>query len=74
MSYTPDAVKAKFSALGEAAESIQYASQWLLFHRTHASEIVDIWMQRLKEKTLPPSKRLSFLYLANGEQGYMITL
>jgi hypothetical protein len=34
MSYTPDAVLAKLSALNESHDSIATAAQWIMFHRS----------------------------------------
>ncbi|KAL1878075.1 hypothetical protein VTK73DRAFT_8126 [Phialemonium thermophilum] len=63
MSYTPDAVLAKLSALNESHDSIATAAQWIMFHRRHADSTVQLWLQRLKDS--PSPKRLNLIYLAN---------
>ncbi|KAI9681932.1 MAG: hypothetical protein M1822_007010 [Bathelium mastoideum] len=64
MAFTDDAVLSKLSGLVDTQESIVTVSQWVLFHRRHATRVAQLWMQRLNESTTP-SKRLNYLYLAN---------
>ncbi|KAK4199885.1 RNA polymerase II-binding domain-containing protein [Triangularia verruculosa] len=63
MAYTDDAVLSKLSALNETHESIATTAQWIMFHRRHATQTVNLWLGKLKD--LPPPKRLNMIYLAN---------
>lgn len=63
MAYTDDAVLSKLSALNETHESIATTAQWIMFHRRHAAQTVNLWLGKLKD--LPPPKRLNMIYLAN---------
>ncbi|MCJ1246118.1 hypothetical protein MMC30_003323 [Trapelia coarctata] len=63
MAYSDDAVKAKLSALNETQESIVTVAQWIMFHRRHASETAQLWLQRMKDSGA--GKRLNLIYLAN---------
>ncbi|BFZ19514.1 hypothetical protein BsWGS_22553 [Bradybaena similaris] len=53
----------KFAELNNTQQSIQTLSLWLIHHRKHSKTIVQIWYRELEKAK--PSKRLTFVYLAN---------
>lgn len=68
--YSDDAIKAKLSSLNDAQDVIVNVAQWLLFNRRNAARTADLWTQKLKDSQ--PQKRLSLIYLANGELQSML--
>ncbi|KAL5021657.1 hypothetical protein ScPMuIL_000812 [Solemya velum] len=56
----------KLSELNNTQQSIQTLSLWLIHHRKNSKSIVQIWHRELQKVVKAhPSKRLTFLYLAN---------
>ncbi|KAI5297404.1 hypothetical protein KEM56_004843, partial [Ascosphaera pollenicola] len=63
MSYTDEIVRAKLSALNETQESIVTAAQWIMFHRRHADDTAQLWLEKIRSSNAP--KKLNLVYLAN---------
>ncbi|KAL9052558.1 MAG: hypothetical protein Q9162_005306 [Coniocarpon cinnabarinum] len=63
MAYNDETVRAKLSQLNETQDSIMTVSQWIQFHKRHASRTAQIWAKQVLS-AFPP-KRLSLIYLAN---------
>ncbi len=63
MSYSDEAMTAKFASLNDTQDSIVTVAQWILFYRRFADQIASRWLTRLQESN--PSKRLNLVYLAN---------
>ncbi|GFN74349.1 regulation of nuclear pre-mRNA domain-containing protein 1b [Plakobranchus ocellatus] len=53
----------KFAELNTTQQSIQTLSLWLIHHRKHSKTIIQVWYRELEKAK--PSKRLTFIYLAN---------
>lgn len=64
MAYSDEAVLIKLSSLSETQDSIVASSQWLLFHRRHATRTAALWLDRLSSAATP-AKKLNLIYLAN---------
>lgn len=61
--YDRDMVNSKLSTLNDTQESIVTVAQWIMFHRRHAQQTAELWLQRLRDTQL--HKRLTLLYLVN---------
>ena len=61
--YDRDIVNSKLSTVNETQESIVTVAQWIMFHRRHAQQTVEVWLERLRETQL--HKRLTLIYLVN---------
>ena len=83
MSYAPDAVRAKLSALNETQESIVSVAQWVMFHRSVYFLDYCLYstynrVRRRADETVQlwfqrlkdsgANKRLNLIYLANGNK------
>lgn len=53
----------KLEELNNSSQSIQTLSLWLIHHRKHHQEIVEIWFRELLKAKA--SRKLTFMYLAN---------
>ncbi|QSL65669.1 hypothetical protein MERGE_002982 [Pneumocystis wakefieldiae] len=61
---TPDLIRSKFAALNSGSqEEITSVSSWVLFHRRSAKQIVETWMQSLRDAS--GLRKLNLIYLAN---------
>ncbi len=58
-------VVAKLGALANTAVSIQTTSAWLLFHKRHTEEILQVWKELVEAEDASFARRLLLLYLAN---------
>ncbi|XP_038076989.1 proline-rich protein 36-like isoform X2 [Patiria miniata] len=58
-----DSLKRKFQALNSTQDSIQTLSLWIIHHKNHYRQIIELWMEHLKEAKAP--MRLTLFYLAN---------
>jgi len=61
--FSEDNVKERLQKVNESQESIQTVSQWLMYHKKHAKQSVQIWAQLMHR--VPLNKKLLFLYVAN---------
>merc|ERR1711894_253480 len=64
-SFSEENFSKKLCDLNNSQQSIQTLSLWLIHHRKHSQSIVDTWTKELRKDEVRPSKRLTFLYLAN---------
>ncbi|KAG5437866.1 hypothetical protein PCANB_000581 [Pneumocystis canis] len=61
---TLDLIRSKFATLNSGSqEEITSVSSWVLFHRRNAKQIVETWMQSLKDASA--LRKLNLIYLAN---------
>ncbi|KAG4305574.1 hypothetical protein PORY_001130 [Pneumocystis oryctolagi] len=61
---TLDLIRSKFATLNSGSqEEITSVSSWVLFHRRSAKQIVETWMQSLRDAT--GTRKLNLIYLAN---------
>ncbi|XP_022110340.1 regulation of nuclear pre-mRNA domain-containing protein 2-like [Acanthaster planci] len=58
-----ESLKRKFQALNNTQDSIQTLSLWIIHHKNHYRQIIELWMEHLKEAKAP--MRLVLFYLAN---------
>ncbi|EPY49425.1 RNA polymerase II transcription termination factor [Schizosaccharomyces cryophilus OY26] len=63
MALTPEIVSAKLVSLNETQESITGIAHWVIYHKRYANEIIQLWLESLREA--PPNKKLLLLYLIN---------
>ncbi|MCL4127120.1 UNVERIFIED_CONTAM: hypothetical protein GTU68_002130, partial [Idotea baltica] len=62
-SFNEDGLRKKLSDLNMTQQSIQTMSLWLIHHKKHAHNIVNIWFKELVKA--PDNRKLAFMYLAN---------
>ncbi|XP_061677790.1 regulation of nuclear pre-mRNA domain-containing protein 1A-like [Syngnathoides biaculeatus] len=62
-SFSVAALEKKLSELSNSQQSVQTLSLWLIHHRKHSKNIVQVWYSELVKA--PVSRKLTFLYLAN---------
>ncbi|KAG5519945.1 hypothetical protein PMAC_000222 [Pneumocystis sp. 'macacae'] len=61
---TLDLIRSKFATLNSGSqEEITSVSSWVLFHRRSAKQIVETWMQSLRDAS--GMRKLNLIYLAN---------
>lgn len=61
---TLDLIRSKFATLNSGSqEEITSVSSWVLFHRRSAKQIVETWMQSLRDAS--GLRKLNLIYLAN---------
>ncbi|WBW72924.1 RNA polymerase II transcription termination factor-like protein [Schizosaccharomyces osmophilus] len=63
MALTPEIVSAKLVTLNETQESITGIAHWVIYHKRYANEIIQLWLDSLREA--PSNKKLLLLYLIN---------
>ncbi len=64
MSFSEAAVVKKFQELNNTQQSVQTLSLWLIHHRKHAKNIVQIWLKELLSEN-KCERKLTYIYLAN---------
>uniref|UniRef100_UPI00358F4A0C regulation of nuclear pre-mRNA domain-containing protein 1B-like n=1 Tax=Myxine glutinosa TaxID=7769 RepID=UPI00358F4A0C len=62
-SFSESALEKKLGELSNSQQSVQTLSLWLIHHRKHSRLVVQVWHRELKKAK--PSRKLTFLYLAN---------
>ncbi|KAK8725248.1 hypothetical protein OTU49_010774 [Cherax quadricarinatus] len=62
-SFNEDGLKKKLDDLNMSQQSIQTVSLWLIHHKKHAHNVVNVWYRELVTAT--DSRKLTFMYLAN---------
>ncbi|XP_033634094.1 formin-like protein 20 [Asterias rubens] len=58
-----ESLKRKFQALNNTQDSIQTLSLWIIHHKNHYRNIIEMWMERVRE--VKPPMCLTLFYLAN---------
>ena len=44
-----DSLKRKFQALNNTQDSVQTLSLWIIHHKNHYRQIIELWMERVRE-------------------------
>ncbi len=44
-----ESLKRKFQALNNTQDSVQTLSLWIIHHKNHYRQIIELWMERVRE-------------------------